>query len=354
MSDDVMANLSSPNQKLSIQNKMYPEPNITITNKYNYWENSCYLDSLMTVLYFTKTDVFRDAIFTTNVNIVYYSINLINNICDSNSKVKSVESLRFIAERFQISAFQDYIKLSNMESATKCTTLRETIKFCVPSITSSPSGKGSYIMYNVSEIYDIIANLFPSLKGNPAGYPYKLLKDFPTKKQHMSAPKSVFLFWEFMEIPDIKQIEWDKIDNDILVFRNGGLPAIINFGSSESELIETIEYVKNKKGVFSPTQITQKIKKFQAFGSHIINNRYEMVGAVVLGGVRPGLEGGSHYTSYINTSDGWYYYNDMGPTWKKTSKSVGGADAKAGFPNNILKEARGIKPELYFYALVKK
>ena len=38
-----------------------------------------------------------------------------------------------------------------------------------------------------------------------------------------------------MEIPDVKEIMWKDIDSNILVFRNGGVPSIINFGSTASE-----------------------------------------------------------------------------------------------------------------------
>lgn len=199
--------------------------------------------------------------------------------------------------------------------------------------------------------------------------------------------KEVFTFWEFMDpIDDIEdraqEFLWDEIDEDVLVFRNSGIPPIVNFGDDEPEEIDVTVfkpssvaklpdgwkryksrkskdyYYRHEENDISQWEIpedstteiemiqtveTKIINKKRVFGETILDGRYEMVGAAILQGTTPGEEGGVHYVAYVNTLEGWYFYNDDGSVWTSLEK----------FPKKVLKEKYGDKPEMYFYQRVR-
>lgn len=304
---------------------------------YTYDSNSCYIDSLSSILFFCKSTIFRDAIFTTNVDLVNYSTKTgpyIFSACVDMTEIKFVD----LTQRLQATMFEDYSDMLRGYNK-KCRDVRIILHECYPDIKSS---KGYWEMYSISEIYDLIANMFPQLLNTH--YPYKYYsggKIFDrTSGNNMN--RSTFTFWEFMEPsfneePIYSRIDWDNIESKVLVFRNGGIPSIINFGNTKTETISVPSF-KNGKMIMEKVNII----KGRNFSEYIIDNKYEMIGAVVLHGTSPGKSGGVHYTSYIKVSNKWVEYNDINGVWKYT-------DNNGSFQENILSEKKGVKPELYFY-----
>ena len=182
-------------------------------------------------------------------------------------------------------------------------------------------------MYNAPAIYDMLTEIFPNLK----------LQDIPSqvflphkspRGGHMS-PKTLFQFWDFMDPHTeteggYEKILWDSLSTPVLVFQNGGIPAITNFKSADSEIVQG-----------------KTFRKARCFGETIIGEKYQLFGAVILHGTRPGRDGGSHYTSYFRTKGGqWWYYDDIGPVLQSLPQ----------FPTDLIfREERGSKPEMYFY-----
>jgi hypothetical protein len=327
---DIVQNMMISNGGNTVSaSNFYPQPLIMKKSFYEYHENSCYLDSLLTLLLFTKSNVFRNVFFTTNLDTPKYK-NLPSNIktvCSDDSDIKTFKSFGDFAKGLQSELFHDYMRMFNSKNNTECREVRNLLSDCLSDLHT----EGSWDIYNVSEIYDFITNIFPVLKGDR--YPYVII---PHSFVTYSEPKSMFTFWEFMEIPDVKEIMWMDIDNDILVFRNGGVPAITNFGSISSEdiSIPKRDYGSREESPLedeeSPLESEDSseesedsleeiitINKSKAFGKTILDNKYEMVGAIMLNGVKPGKSGGVHYTAYVKTlHGGWYFFNDIGPVWK--------------------------------------
>jgi hypothetical protein len=365
--------------------------------RYKYWSNSCFLDSLTSILYFSISQEFRNAIFTTNVDLINYSIveegeiKLFKLICDSESKIDSEEKFREIVKDVQNIMFSDYMSMLNNNMLT-CKNLRETLKECYTNMQIN----GDWDIFNASEIYSLFVSMFPKLAY--INYPEYLHKtNGKIKKIKFQTPKPLFTFWEFMDTyedveGDYKTIDWDEFNTEILVFRNGGVPSIINFGSLEPETINSPIFEKVEKDVYqinlpvewkkfyskkydknyyfnketnksqweipsgtdkiktgTKVEFIEKIKKItikkaRVFREYIINNRYEMVGSLILHGTSPGKEGGSHYTAYIKiSSEIWIEYNDIGNVWRELKE----------FPNSCLVEKKGRKPEMYFYRRIQ-
>ena len=330
--EDIMSVISSKNSYVHPPKKH---------GVYTYGNNSCYLDSLSSVLFFCKSSIFRDAIFTTNVDLISYATKnepyMFLNTC--NVDMTEIEFVD-LTQKLQATMFEDYSDMLQGENK-KCMDVRIILHECYPDIRSSG---GSWIMYSVAEIYELIAHMFPRLLNTHYPYKYYSGDKIFDRISSDSMDKSMFTFWEFMEPSSNEdpeesytRIDWDNIKSKVLVFRNGGNPSIINFGSIKSETISVPSFKKGK-------MVMEKIKitKGRNFSEYIIDDKYEMVGAVVLHGTTPGESGGMHYTSYVKVSDKWVEYNDLGTVWKYTNNN-------GSFPENILSEKRGIKPELYFY-----
>jgi hypothetical protein len=379
--------------------------------RYKYWENSCNIDALTSIFYTSKSTAFRDAIFLTNVDLIDYakfnetsklknSNLLFKSPCSFDSGIKSEEQFRNIVKEIQIAMFSDYTIMIEKGENIKCSNLRELLSQCYTDMKTEYS---EWDVYNVAELYVLFVQAFPKLYN--LNYPVYTNYPLEIRERISNEQISIFTFWEFiyddLETQDRPLIDWNEFNSDILVFRNGGNPAILNFGSTDSEIIKIPEYkkiivdeykytktlpkgwkrayskeedeyfyfnaytgeqrsklpkgtIKNKiktgktkeKTIETKTKI--EINKTRAFGEYIINNRYELIGAIILQGTKPGEEGGVHYISYIKTinyqnDNTWIKYNDIGNIWDKID----------GFPEKILIEKINNKPEMYFYMKIK-
>jgi hypothetical protein len=334
----------------------YPSPPHTYA-RYTYNNNSCYLDSLLTLILFTESPVFRNAIFTTNIDVIDYG-NIkgeFKSPCTSGiSKNKFID----VMQRLQSTLFADYMSLINGDMK-ECKNTRVLLSECYPDIGN---GKGKWDIYSAPEIYDLFAYAFPSLICS--NYPFIINIHNTISRRKSIERRSMFTFWEFMEPTEgnMKYMLWDEFDCDVLVFRNGGFPPITNYGNLTSEIIRVPSYETGKK-----VMVKEKIAKGRAFGEYIIDNKYEMIGAILLHGAEPGKSGGSHYTAYIkvknyhskgknttkNSESVWMEYNDIGNVWKITGniRLIKGVEHNSlgSFPDDILVEKSGVKPEMYFY-----
>jgi hypothetical protein len=296
----------------------------SIQGLYKYWNNSCYLDSLLTVLLFGSSSFYRNGILDFNINdITYKKKGKFTPIGKENSSILTERKTVECATNLQKAIKADYFQLVNVRSNLRCTKIREYLQMFYPDM--KPHG---WDMYNVSAIYDLLTELFPNLK----------IKNIPsmihkTTKKKLKPIKSItmFQFWDFIDPlnkveRNHREILWDKINTPVLVFQNGGFPAITNFGSLNSEVISA-----GRKSL-------KTIHKKRCF-EEVILGSYQLFGVIVLHGTVPGKEGGLHYTSYIKRDEDWYHYDDIGPSYEKLS----------GLPLNVFQEKRGIKPEMYFY-----
>jgi hypothetical protein len=236
---------------------------------------------------------------------------------------------------------EDYEKLIKDVTPHRCHDLRKLLFEC--SVTMKNGNQWGF--YSLPDLYVLIVQMFPSLFFKKIPY-YILRNGERSELKFTSSNKELFTFWEFMDPLDqvedaAQEYAWDLIDEEILVFRNIGLPPIQNFGDPESETLTIYEPVVLHQSAPSDNRrkTTQIIRKGRVFGERILNNRYEMIGAAILQGTTPGKDGGVHYIAYIKTNNGWYLYNDIGNVWEK----------QKNFPVTVLSEKDGNKPELYIY-----
>jgi hypothetical protein len=347
----------------SFDKENFPRP-VLKTGRYIYWKNSCYLDSLTSVLYFSSCDYFRKIIFNTNTDLVEYSnpvdltvlesppkkkqsIKIMKKICSSDAEIDTEEEFRDIVKNIQAVMFTDYMKMITLETSLKCYDLRSLLLQCYPDMKN----EYGWETYTASDIYELFVEMFPMLliKNYSIIIRTQEGKEYP---KETIPPKPMFTFREFMDplkIIDIiiPVIQWDLIDTEILVFKNEGTE-IQFYNNLKPEIVEVPKWTR--KSIRDPYEQTYEkvtIEKARVFDEYILNGKYELVGVLLLHGVEKGEQDtGAHYTSVIkmkNEDDTftWVEYNDIGQVWKVYDKIP---------KNKIFTGKNGTKPEMFFYS----
>jgi hypothetical protein len=205
--------------------------------------------------------------------------------------------------------------------------------------------RGQWVTFNVGAAYDVLASLFPVLSMD---VPVQIHRWSTKKKIRIPEPikyqkMSFFSMWDYLDPltnigkgDDYKEIKWNLLQAQGIVFYNGGTPRIKNFGASGPE-----------KGVniIDGTRYPFSVNKIRSFGTSIINERYRLVGVITLQGISSSGEGGSHYVAhFLGDDEKWYYYNDM---------SAAIRPVKALPDTGVWEEERGQMPSMYFYQKIR-
>jgi len=283
---------------------------------YQYQNNSCYLDSLLVILFLGDSEFYRRGLLDTNLPQIIYSHP--KAVTRGTSNITTEKQLRSYALTLQKQLRKDYTRLVDKREIFPCQELRNLILRCYPDLKS----RHGWETYNAPAIYDLFTEVFPHLKITPIPTAICVPGKRPQKTQRTL---TLFQFWDFLG-PQLwvgEKTVWEHLDTPVLVFQNGGLPPVTNFDSIAPEIHDNKKYIKT-----------------QVFGETILGGKYRLFGAVVLYGTQPGRDGGSHYVSYIRVKGGqWYYYDDLNPRLERLSI----------LPETVFRETAGFKPEMYFY-----
>ena len=282
---------------------------------YSYRGFSCYMDSLLIVIFNMIEPFWRKTIFETDTSATRYSHPF--SICKKASLIKTEDQIKDLAKRIQSTLRVDYDALKNRGNRRYCTKLRIMIGEC---ITDMVNKKGEWVYFTASEIYNLLADLYPSLKQSP-------IKRVNRVIIRNAAPIALSQMWDYAD--GSTDILWDIINTHVLVFQNGGTPPLREWNKTGRERR------LNSSGFYR--------EKSRAFGEYIINDRYRLVGVLTLDGTVPGQSGGSHYTARFKADDGlWYYYNDKNSVIYEDELPDKGVFVEKG----------GMKPEMLFYQKV--
>lgn len=288
----------------NVNNVDYITNDKVIRGGYVYRENSCYLDSLLMPMLFGISPFFRDILLNTNViDFVWEGIK----ICPVKvfTDIERVEYVKNVQTKIR----EDYNSIVNGTRIT-CYDFRSILSNCDPDIMHH----GRYTFYNTAAIYTTLTDLFPNLK--------------------MSIPRRIIGIRKeaTIEVRDYlmeSDILWDEFVSPILIFNNLGAIRILDALGDEE-----ISFRINN------TVTKEVVTKIRSLGHIILNDRYELFGVVVLLGVSPGREGGTHYVCYYKDIDNkWVFYNDMS----------GGPVATDLPRNGVFVEVDNQKPSLFFY-----
>src|SRR5436190_2052675 len=241
-----------------------------------YYQNSCYADTLFTILFKSSSNYWHTKIIIEAQNSSDYKPLL----CGNN--IKTAPEVSAYAERVK-EELKVLIRHLLKSETTYCTNIRSIVSGCIPDIRI----KDRWQLYSPERVYDLLADLFPSIK---------IDSTFIGTEGVAHEKIAMFTFWDFMEKNPVKKILWDRLKSEVLVFHNTVLPPIENYGSKVSEIIT----IGNTKSI---------IEKDNAF-SEIILDKYVLIGVIVLTGYTLGTEGGQHYVCYFRKLDNNFFYYD--------------------------------------------
>ena len=355
------------------------------------WSNSCYIDSLLTCLFMGTSNAPRDYILNTDISKIDYkswsSEEISKDIHKRKNKVfkeirgiqelDTEEKTKNYVQILQNSLLLDYDKMVNKKSIFKCMDTRMILANSIPDMgRNGRKGVQNLCSYPVGDLYEIIVDLFPGLK---MWYIPTLItseKSGKSNEPSITEERKSFLFWDFVGPPDNEGSTpiWDAIDSPMLVFQNGLIPPIENYGSKRSEKLivrgpipgkfNNIKEITPKGDIIEKSipkigNITQTIKKNRVFNEYIINKNYRLFATVRNHGFKPttsGIDdfGGGHYTAYVRPffdSEKWYTYDDIGPKWDVTHK---GCNNEGKLPADTFKDSYFSRSELLFYEKIKE
>jgi len=320
--------------------KLHPPVRKVATFGYAYWSNSCYLDSLMIVLLENASSFWRMNLMESDVDSFVYGKGTCNVL--GGSRIITYADMREHTRKIQTQLKEDFKSLhSPKASGIMCTRIRSLLQECLPEMKQ----RNDWVTFNVSAIYDVLVGMFPVLIMD---VPIRIHKWSLAKNTWIPNPiqyekVALFTMWDYLDPltnvekgGNYKEIMWNLLQSQTLVFYNGGTPRIKNFGEMGKE--KGVNIISGGRYQFS-------VQKIRAFGPTIIGGRYRLVAVITLQGVSPQGEGGSHYVAHFLGTDGrWYYYNDQSAVITPVKN----------LPNSgIWKEERGMMPSMYFYQKIK-
>lgn len=278
---------------------------------YIWWEESCYIDSVLMILLLNENDWWRHILFYSDLGNVPH-----NNIkCSIDSELKSEDDIKKHTEKIRKALVADYQAITSRE-AVQCTSVRRLLAKCFPQMRP----EGNWEIFGSYETYSFLASLF------------NMTMVLPLKNGSLSY-QEVVPFVDYLSDDSPNPINWNLVNSPTLTFANTGTtrPKILNKKGIE----------KGEIGLETGETIFFEINKTRAFEEKILG-KYELVGACMLQGILPGKEGGTHYVSYVKIDGEWYFYNDLKAMLKRTS-----------LPTSVWREENLTMPSIYFYALVK-
>lgn len=275
---------------------------------YAWFEESCYIDSLLLCLLENKSDFWRDGLLVDPLQI--------------STDIDCPGDLN--AKKIRDHLFSDYEHLHWKTEATKCIDVRREIALCEAQMKE----EGKYVTYNPVFLYTALVRLFPVLKmktpiqrwsGNRAVGAVRY--DDVTFNTYI--PMHNYLY-SMTESDDRIEVLWDRIDSPVLVFANEGGTWVKEFSKN----------------------ISREATKTQLFDYQILNGRYELVGVI-------SNQGGAHYVTYFKAHDSWYYYNDLEREVVKVDKlpMIGVWQTQGIQPDPVTGKTKGktYYPHIYFY-----
>jgi len=252
------------------------------------------MDSLLSIIFLANQGFFVTKVLKQRVSVQQYG----RAICSTNSPITDVKKYaKEVQELISNMFFEE-------ERNTHSCALIQKLSQCNTNIRL-----GQFT--NVAETYDLLCDLFPSLK---ITYRRAEADKIYIREQPM---------FDMVDLPDMSSYVVSQ--PPFLVFQNGGISRF-NFVVQGGRM--------QRVGGQQLIDWSQK-----GFGFEIMNGEYALVGAVLHVGMM-------HYTSVFMVDDleVWYHYNDSkGPDAEKIDKH---------HVNVIFKDTPNVQPAMFFY--VKK
>ena len=276
---------------------------------FSYFQNSCYTDTLLMIIFKSSSSYWMRNIFAIQNPQDYRPL-----LCGK--KTRNIEETINYAERIRQELKNELVLILKNETGV-CTRLRILLNECITELKIN----NMWSIYSPEKIYDLFCDLFPSLR---LDIQYSVNDTFAIGKV------SFLTMWEFMDVES--NVLWDNLMNETLIFLNTGIPAIRYYNKTGQEETEVVLGPDKK--------ISSTVVKGRAF-DEIILDKYVLIGVIILTGYTLGTEGGEHYVCYYRKGNGeWNYYDDI----TLTDRPIDNLQNRSAFEYND----RNL-PYMYFY-----
>lgn len=330
-------------------------PRRVLTN----WSNSCFLDSILTIMLLGNSTYYRDTLFD---NTYFANLELTNKVpksflvCTPGNTVGDDDVAQF-GRQLQMALQTEYKQLFDHEgsnSSLRCTNTRNLLFQCLPGMKSS---RGRWVIFDARITYQMFADLFPIWKIPYLEAIYNLRDPEPRswRIKTPAEPEAFFQMYDFVtenldlyakrEIPYVSEentaqraILWDTINHPVLVFQNGGTPVILRWNEIGIETNPTFLY---NTATGRRRCVKQAVMKVRRFDEYILDRRYRLFGVIHVHGTEMcSDDSGTHYTAYVRNGNDWFSYDDLGPRFERF---------QSGLPQHAFYDVNGRKPEFFFY-----
>jgi hypothetical protein len=324
----------------------YTEEEKQIIQGFGWFQDSCYVDSLLMILLFSCDDFWHQGMLEADVTTINRPLRCERTEIDILDVQEANRYRREVQDQLK-AEWRALLELENLSEdedeeeeeiqRTTCTLFRKLVARCLPSTRERTRRGGEiFVMYGAPEFYDKLTDIFPGISLNVTTY-----NVLTNERRVENAFKSWIPFNQYLEAaPTAKEaregtrdrwtVDWSAINLPVLVFANIASPrfSIVDAPGDESGEVNQKPWAGTK---------------VRAFGITILNGAYTLIGVITLQGVQPHASGGVHYVSYFRADDGnWYYYNDL---------KAGKATSIRTLPRvGVWEEANLSMPAMFFYA----
>lgn len=295
------------------------------------WSESCYLDSLLSVLIFGDCSDIRKNLF--NKKYTSDPTNFKNPLTTKTTNTpEKAENYSLKLQNQLKKIYKLSLNVSDEYETFECVDLRKLLLYSNPKMAKIiERGDRKYYRYKTytpSEIYHTLSTLFDL---------YYVIPVLIGGKKNVTK-RNMFTTWEFVDPSENKEGEdilWDKINAPYLVFQSGVYPKLKNYSAAGPQEISVLDFKNGNMKIATRTVNIQRV-----FGEYILNDKYRLFGIVV----HRGYTSAGHYISYIRpffNLESWFYYDDIDQEFHEIR-----------FSKTMFANTSSSRPEMLFYIKV--
>lgn len=332
---EALFSIRKKNQYITVNYYIMNQPFIPVLM--SNWQNSCYIDSLLTILLLGDCVVMREILFKTkkftfDINSYGDFINPTNQEI-TDTEEKAIDYAINIQKRLKIE-YKALLGSTLYPTNYQCKKTRDLFSLSNPGMKNA---NGGYVSFYASVIYETLVRLFRSLEFCVPILIYGENNESPQYDYYSTVFMQDYMLGEMFSEKEIgyQSILWDKPPVAThLVFVNNVNQMFKNYAEGTPKAIMETQ---DENG--NPIQ-RELVNVERWFGEYILNGAYRLVAAILHWG-SPNT--GGHYNAYLRPffdRDMWYFYDDIAKKFQPHGIQC---------PPQIFWTTREYKPEILFY-----
>jgi len=301
------------------------------------WANSCYMDSLLTLLFLGDCEIIRGIIFRTKKFDFQYDDygNFINptELPVTDDEQKSIGYALSLQKQLK-KEYKVLLGSTPHHQNYQCRTIRKLFYESNPGMKDNT---GNYTTYGVTDIYETLTKLFRSLYFYLPVSIYGQDDGTPNYGAYHTVLMQDFMLGDLTtdKFEGYQSIIWENLPAPFLVFANDNARIFQNYAEG---LPTTIMEITDENRQTHRSWVNVQ----RWFDEYILDNAYRLVGAIM----HWGDGGGGHYNAFLRPffdRNMWYFYDDLGKNFDRVGEIC---------PPQVFWTTQNSRPEMLFYTRV--